>query len=294
MSDEHVGEVVTATQIFGANEYNLEIAEERYKRLTTKFLELSFSYAPGMKRVKYPGCVVVFAGDGVSGNIHEELVITNERPVMECVRLLRDWRIRMLRALSEEFGSVYVVGVVGNHGRTTKKIPAKDPVHTSFDWMAMADVRDFLLGSQIRKRFRFLLPDSIDARFRVFGTRYVVSHGYEQRGGDGIIGPLGPITRGDVRRRARDAELSRNYDVSLGGHFHQYLPGQRRIFNGSMIGYNEFAYRERFAPEPPMQAAWFSHPVLGVTYHWPIFLDTKQIRREEASWVSWVDGQDVA
>ena len=284
VSDEHVGEVVKPSQVAGKNEYNLEIAQGRYQRLTQKFLELSFRYAPGLANPHYPGAVVVFGGDGVSGTIHEELVATNEQPIMPCVLALRDWRVAMLRAFLAEFGHLFVVGVAGNHARTTKRIISKDMVYGSFDWLCMQFVARAFEGD---KRVHFLIPDGLDARFRLYGLNYVASHGYEQKGGDGMIGAIGPITRGDMKRRARDAGIDLAYHVALSAHYHQYMPGRTRIVNGSLIGYNEYAYQQRFAYEPPIQAGWISHPELGITYQFPVFVEPPK-PAEKTPWISWV------
>ena len=42
-------------------------------------------------------------------------------------------------------------------------------------------------------RIRFAIPDGPDCLYQVFNHRYLLTHGDQFRGGDGLIGCLGPI-----------------------------------------------------------------------------------------------------
>ncbi len=58
MSDAHFGEVIAADNMDGLNEYNLSIAEERYRRLISKTIELSFDSAievitPQLEKIQF-------------------------------------------------------------------------------------------------------------------------------------------------------------------------------------------------------------------------------------------------
>ncbi len=126
--------------------------------------------------------------------------------------------------------------------------------------------RHFLKDS----RFSWLIPDGSDAWYRVYNHRYLLTHGDQFRGGDGIIGALGPILRGDTKKRARNGQIDLGYDTMILGHWHQYLPFNRVIVNGSLKGYDEWASQQNFPFEVPIQALWFTHPVYGITAHWGI------------------------
>jgi len=56
----------------------------------------------------------------------------------------------------------------------------------------------------------------------------------------------------------------------LMGHFHQYstLPGI--IVNGSLKGFDEYAYVSNFGYELPQQAFWLTTPSYGPAFHVPI------------------------
>ena len=285
-SDWHWGEVVDPQQVQGVNKYGLEIARERARAFVTHSIDILKSH---MVCPDYPGIVFALGGDMVSGTIHDELTITNERPIMPCVVDIvgvLTWAIETFR---DQFGHVFLPCVTGNHGRSTLKIPAKGRAHTSFDWLIYAMLQKRFEGD---KRVRFQIPAGTDALYQVYGHRYLLTHGDKLgRGGDGIIGALGPILRGDTRRRARNAQIDRGYDTLIIGHWHQLIQLQRVIVNGSLIGYNEYAMQEAFPYEPPRQALWLTHPVHGITFSAPILVQPKPAKGNGQTWVQWTEAQ---
>ena len=65
-------------------------------------------------------------------------------------------------------------------------------------------------------------------------------------------------------------QIHMGYDTMLCGHFHQYVQLQRLIVNGSLKGYDEYAYANNFPYEPAQQALWLTHPKYRVTYRMPV------------------------
>jgi hypothetical protein len=60
------------------------------------------------------------------------------------------------------------------------------------------------------------------------------------------------------------------------------------IANGSVVGYNEYAYSNNMPFEPPKQALWMTHPQHGITISMPVLLEpTAAADGPEAPWVSW-------
>jgi hypothetical protein len=281
-SDWHHDEVVDPAQINGVNEYNREIAHRRIRTFAEGTIDVLTQH---MVRPEYPGIVFALAGDMVSGEIHDELQATNEAPALASVVDLFGKLAWVIEQFASAFGNVFVPCVTGNHGRTTKKIWAKNRVYTSLDW---------LLYTFLEKRFenddrvRFMVSPGPDLLFQVYATRFLLTHGDRLgRGGDGLIGMLGPVTRGKHRRRSRNAAVDLPYDTLVAGHWHQYTPTPRVIVNGSLIGFNEFAWTEGFAPEPPRQALWVVHPERGTTFHAPVWVEKPKIRRSSSEWVAW-------
>ncbi len=248
LSDLHWGEVVLAAQINGVNSYNLKLAHERMATCVNAAVHLLRILSP---KLDYPGIVLPLGGDMISGNIHDELTATNELNTMPTVLDLYGVLVGVVSTMADTFGHVFLPCVSGNHGRDTHKIWNKDRHATSFDWL----LYQFLAKRfENDKRVTFLIPDGPDAFYKVYDHAYLLTHGDQFRGGDGMIGCLGPILRGDHKKRSRNAQVDMEYDTMLMGHWHQYIHHGRVIVNGSLKGYDEYAYNNNFGFETPQQA----------------------------------------
>ena len=279
LSDLHWGEVVHASQINGINSFNLSIARERLKYTVQNGIAL----LRGLDReMRYPGIVVPLGGDMVSGDIHDELRETNALPTLPTLLDLFDNLIPAIALLADTFGHVFLPCVTGNHGRNTRKPYAKNRHHTSFDWtMYQFLARHFSED----KRVTFFIPDGPDAYYRVFGHRYLLTHGDQFRAGDSIIGPLGPLARGNQKKSVRNQAVGLEYETLICGHWHQYIPLRRLIVNPTLKGLDEYAYAENYVVEPPMQAMWITHPRNGITFQWAVYCEPQKVN-PVAQWAS--------
>lgn len=280
LSDLHWGEVVDPAQIGGVNEYSLEIASRRLRRVVETAIELLVEH---MANPEYPGIVLALGGDMVTGDIHDELTATNEKEIMPVVLDLWGALAWAIETMANTFGKVFVPCVGGNHARTTQKIRAKGRNFTSFDWLLYQFLAKRFEGD---KRVSFFIPSGPDALYSVYGHKYLLTHGDQFRGGDGMIGALGPIIRGDHKKRSRNGQIGMEYDTLVIGHWHQLIQMQRLIVNGSLIGYNEYAYAGNFGFEAPKQALWLTHPTHGITFSMPVHAEPKQLDVTQ-EWISW-------
>lgn len=271
LSDWHIGETVDPRQMHMANEFNEAIAERRVKAVFDRALYLCFHH---VKTPRYPGIVVILGGDFVSGWLHEELFRTDWcAPTVAanwCVSRLH----KGLARLADAFGQVWVVGVPGNHGRLTKKPMAKGGAEACFDHAIYEALADRL---QDDARISFHIPPAGDCIIQVQRTRYLIMHGHELgvKGGDGIIGVLGPIIRGETKTARSERSVGRDYDVMVLHHYHTsiWMPQQRVIVNGTLKGYDEYARKNRYGSGPPTQWLWFSHPRFGPNMPFNLHLD---------------------
>jgi hypothetical protein len=278
LSDLHWGEIVRGSQVGGVNQYSLAIARQRLHKTVETAIELCGILDAKMR---YPGVVVPLGGDMISGNIHEELAATNELNTMPTVLDLYDHLVGAIKRLADAFGKVFLPCVTGNHGRDTRKTWAKDRTHTSFDWLLYQFLARHFKDDA---RVTFFIPDGSDALYRVFGTRYNLTHGDQFKAGDSIIGPIGPLMRGNQKKIARNQAVNQGYDVLLAGHWHQYIHLSRLIVNGSVKGYDEYAAQGNFGFEPPTQALWITHPRFGITYRMPVLCE-RPAAGPKAAWV---------
>lgn len=106
-----------------------------------------------------------------------------------------------------------------------------------------------------------------------------------------MIGCLGPLTRGDHKKRSRNSQVDMAYDTMVVGHYHTLMMLKYLIVNGSLCGYNEYAFSNNFKFEPPQQALWLTHPDHGITISMPVFAtgNSSKPMNLNSEWVSWKD-----
>lgn len=288
-SDWHRGETVKAEEVGGVNEFNADIHDKRVERLVNQIIDISYHHM-GAGKERYPGIIVCLGGDFINGDIHEELVDTSDRTTQQNINELTDVLAGAIETLATKFGRVFAPAVVGNHGRSTLKQRMKSRVYTSHEWNIYCNLERYFRKT---KNVQFMIPGETDAYFRVFGHKYLLTHGDSLgvRGGDGIIGALGPIMRGSIKVGRSEAQINRDFNTILMGHWHQYLPLPGIIVNNSLKGYDEYARLQLRAPySRPSQALWFTHPDHGVTAQWEIYLEKLKNIQENKKWVELQNG----
>lgn len=269
LGDWHYGERVNPAEA-GGYTFNAEIAEDRIRRTIEKSVSLTRDALAGLE---YPGIVCALLGDMTSGALHPELAESDEYSVFMSILRVRDLIVGAISALADEFGRVFVPTAVGNHGRAFDRKPrAKGYTERNSDWLIYQLVaREF----QNDPRVTVMIPDSGETVFRVYGRTFLLTHGDQlgTRGGDGIIGAIGPIMRGSLKTLRSVQSLGVDIDHLIVGHWHQsiYLP--QVTVNGTIKGPDEYALRMLRAPaEDPSQTLMVMHPQHGLTFRQPIFL----------------------
>lgn len=286
LSDLHYGENVQAAQTNNVNAYTPEISQARCKRFVHNTIDLCENHM-GRSKAKYPGLVLCLGGDMCSGNIVQELRWTDLRTPEQTKQELTDVLSGVVDNLATYFGRLFIPCVVGNHGRQTLKPHFKNAVFHNHDWGVYMNLVRVFKGN---KNIRFYIPEAFDAYFSLFGHRFFLTHGDQLgvKGGDGVIGNLGPIARGAIKIRNSEAQIGRNIDTALFCHFHNYLDLQTVVVNGSVKGYDEFSRLAlRATYERPTQALLFTHPEWGRTIRTPVYLEAKTTARENSVWVEW-------
>lgn len=275
LSDLHLDEVVRKQEVGGVNAYNRRIAEQRLQRFFEKAIELPRDY---LSNVKYDGFVLMCLGDTFTGEIHDELTMTNEGHPFETVLYFIDHFVAGIRLLADHYGKVHIVSVPGNHDRVYRKPIHKGRVVRSLHYLFMKFVEREFRGD---KRVTFDSPETPDARIKIYNTAYLATHGDQFRGGNGIGGIMVPLLRGHAKKQQRQQAIRQEYDVLCMGHFHQYLavPSSGLIVNGSLKGYDEYAFNNNFSYEPAQQALWVTTPEHGPTFNIPIIVQDKKTER---------------
>jgi hypothetical protein len=112
------------------------------------------------------------------------------------------------------------------------------------------------------------------------------------RGGDGIIGSIGPIMRGEIKTRGA---APADYDILLIGHWHQPLWLPRVFVSNTLKGYDEFAKNALKAPPTtPSQHMFYVHPTYGITSRYEVYADQPISNEKVVPWSSVFDPMEAA
>jgi predicted phosphodiesterase len=275
LSDTHFDEVVNPQQVAYINAYNRDIAEQRLRRWVEKSVVLARDYIAG---VQIEGAAILATGDILSGNIHAELKESNESTLYESAEHWIGQLYSAIDTLATEFGKVHIAAVVGNHGRDSHKPVYKNRAQSNIEWLMWR-----VLAREFAKddRVTFKVSDAIDEIVQLYGTKYLITHGDEFKGGSGIQGARAPLSLGVHRTSVRQMATDNPMDWMVVGHFHQYqAPSQGLIMGGSLKGYDEYAFGKRLRPEDPIQGFWITSPEWGPTLSAPVHVGD----RDEEGW----------
>ena len=280
-SDWHLGETVDPKELHNLNEFNAKVAEERVRKLVETTIHLCKNHGPG----NYPGIVIMLGGDMITGNLHD-LAITNYGTIQESVLHAFDLLAWGIEEMANHFGKVFLPCVSGNHGRSTLKPPTKQIVQTNYDWLIYEMlIRHF----KDRKDIVFMNPPENEVHFKIFNKRYLAMHGDMMgvRGGDGIIGSLGPILRGSMKVGRQSAAYGVNFDHLLIGHWHQAFFLNGVTVNNSLKGFDEFAAKFlRAVFTPASQVLIYVNEHHGHVSCSEIFVQD-QPKTTGAEWIQW-------
>lgn len=250
-TDVHHGEKISASEIGGVNAFDAAICETRLRRYFHAACEIGTRWASD---TDCQGALWGILGDLISGNIHDELMVTNDltshESVVALVGILRDGALMF----AEAFGRVHITGTPGNHGRDSRKPWAKLAGAASYDTMIVA-----LVARELRDdpRITFEIARGADVITPIFGREILDTHGDRigTKGGKGRIGAVLPIARGAQLIKEQQNSFGRPIAMIRGGHYHYACePEPGVLFGGSVSGYNEFAGAElRAKLQPPSQ-----------------------------------------
>jgi hypothetical protein len=257
LTDWHIGQVTRPQHIEEFGAYNYGLAVERINALLAKLLAWT-----ELHRQSYTidGVVVLGTADWISGDIHQELVATNEFPAPEQAVNAGYLLGAFLLQLSAAFSSVRAELITcGNHDRLTKKPQSSDGGLNSWGYVVSAIARE---NVKLQKSVRVNIHPQTHKVVEVSGQRYLIAHG------DGIQGTWGIPYYGIERQKQREAMARMNrppdthFDKIVIGHFHSALNHEHWLIGGSLSGTTAFDHKCG-RHSPPHQTAWFVHPEHG-------------------------------
>jgi len=256
LSDWHIGEYVESDEIERFNQFSWAIAQKRCYYLQKQFVNW---VAVQRTATVVDELVIIVVGDMISGDIHQELQVTNEFPVpVQTVRA----GVLLAKTIAEmavHFKKVRVEYIsADNHSRLTKKPQWKEGGFNSYSYIVGWIAKE-RLGRMANIEFK--LHAMVKTLVEVQNTKYLCQHGHSIKGWAGI--PWYGTDRHIAREaKARRRHISKNFDKAIIGHFHAPLWTTDYIVNGSLSGTNEVDHAQGRDAEP-CQVAFFVHPRYG-------------------------------
>lgn len=262
-SDWHADEVVKSSTVLGKNEYNKVIAEERIKSF--------FANAVYMIRKKpVDNLVIGFLGDLIGGFIHPELEQTNSMSPMTGISFVKGLIISGIKFLYEslpKLESITVVGICGNHSRTTKKMQFSNGFEMNHEYFMYKDIEHIVTLMGMSK-VKFVIPESEFAYLDVYGKKLLFAHGHQFR----TAGGIGGIYPSMLRWYSKMNQTIK-IDKAFIGHYHTSVYTKEVCVNGSLKGFDAFAMGHGLAYEEPQQTYVILNEKRGFIFYSPIFAD---------------------
>ena len=211
LSDLHIGEVVDPEETGGLAQYNMQIFNRRLALWTHKVIDLvtfrrSFVHVPEL--------LIAGLGDWVSGSIHDELARTNEGHETSILSRGAYLVAQSFALLSPHFENIHFHGVVGNHGRMTKRPEAKERWN-NWDYLMYQLVALFCRDIE---NIHFHIPKSFYTVVDANGLRLLLIHGDNIKSYMSI--PFYGINRAISNFHDILQNTEHQFDGVLMGHFH--------------------------------------------------------------------------
>ena len=286
LTDTHIGEDVDYQQMAGLNSYSFEIFNRRLSGWAEQVLNLV-----ELRRASVPidDLIVPMLGDMISGDIHDELIKTNQDNVMGQMSRGANLIAQALLSLAPHFKTVTVPCVVGNHGRMTRKPPMKDK-YMDWDYMLYQWVAAFCKN---QKNIKFQINTSYMNIFQVYDKNVLIMHGDSASGAGSIATITKVLTnlrsvlqfRQGLEPETADANqhiiepnlLPTSFDSVMMGHFHRVdeidIGTGHAIICGCMKGGDEFALQRLAVITKPQQIVTYWHPKYGYIGKETIYLN---------------------
>lgn len=263
VSDWHADEVVKASTVLGKNEYNREIAEQRIKNFFANAVYM-------IEKKPVDNLVLGFIGDLIGGYIHPELEQTNSMSPMQGISFVKNLIISGLKYVHNslpDLKKITVIGICGNHSRTTKKMQFSNGFEMNHEYFMYKDIEHIITLMGMTK-FQFVIPESEFAYIDVYGKKLLFAHGHQFR----TAGGIGGIYPSMLRWYSKMNQTIK-IDKAFIGHYHTSIYTKEVCVNGSLKGFDAFAMGHGLAFEEPQQTYVILNEKRGFIFYSPIFAD---------------------
>lgn len=271
LGDWHIGEVISANETEGFGAYDYGVAQDRALHIAESFMDWV-----ALKRhaFRVPKLYILGLADWISGDIHRELVATNEFPVPEQAIRAGDLLARVVSYLAPHFDEVHFVQVEpDNHSRLQPKPQFKEKARNSMSYVTYAYANALL---KKHGNINVINNHRIKELVSIDGVNVLCEHGDTVKAWMGIPYYGFERLRGKeaskrmqamldaAKKRVGDEVLKYQkeigFDYMATAHFHVGgVVSWNILMNGSLCGTTEFDHGcGRHAP--PHQVSFMMHP----------------------------------
>lgn len=257
ITDGHHGAVQEADEVEGFGVFSPELSFARQLGFVKDVLDWT-----ELHRTVYsiPEARFVVTGDAISGDIHEELRVTNAFPAPRQAVEAGEILAKQVAMAAPYFEKVVVdVLTDDNHGRLTKKPQAKEGGVNNWMYVVANIAKKMLVLYDNVTLNIWAQPQKV---VEVRNRKYLLCHGHDVMGWAGF--PYYGIERKVARealKRMNGPDLTRFHKVVM-GHWHAPLAHQHYWIGGSVSGTDAFDHKNG-RQAGPQQVSWMIHPKWG-------------------------------
>jgi len=261
ISDGHMGAIQLPDEIEGFGEYNPELCRSRqvdYAQRFCKWVDVN------REAYQIDEVAVIVTGDLISGDIHEELRVTNAFPTpVQCVRAA-EVLTEQIRLVASDFDKVVVHFLVeDNHARLTKIPQAKEAGYNSLNYV-VGKLAEVYVSNLTNVEFN--IYPQFEKVVSVLNRNYLIAHGHGVRGWMGvpwygIERHLGKESKNRLNIIMNDITKAKEvgFHKYVFGHFHTYFETDFYSCCPSVSGTDAYDHQNGRHGNPG-QSAWLVHP----------------------------------
>jgi predicted phosphodiesterase len=230
LSDLHAAEIVSALETDNFGEYNFEIFCLRMQELFDSIIRITDIQRKGGAKLDVLN--VFSLGDLISGEIHLELLRTNEFPLITSAFQVSTVLAQFLAKLSVHFKEIKFYGVNGNHDRLTQEKVMKG----RYDDTARIIYETLPLLTAKYSNIKYTIPKSPFTVVNVYDWKYLLTHGDLKISGAVYTGME------KLNKEFQMIYMKRGgFDLLCTGHYHNPASLDGVLMNGALVGAGEYS-----------------------------------------------------
>lgn len=264
-NDWHVEKNIEADSVNSINEFNLDIAAARIKRMFHKSVYM-LEFSRKISNIK--DAVLWAGGDLINGYIHEECEEGNFLGPAEASQWAGDQLAGGIDYLLKygDLKQIIVPCSLGNHGRSTKKKRIATDYRSSWEWGMYHSLARIYRGNP---RVVFKIDKGYHNWLDIQGHGVRFHHGDNIKFGGGVGGVHIPLRK----KIGQWDKMGRAPIFDVLGHFHQFIDEWRYVISGCICGFDSFALAIGAEYQPPTQAFITVDKTHGKVMALPMFVE---------------------